>query len=245
MMAHENKEHEEELMECAEAVRILGHPIVSASLHVAGDKIVHFVRHGEAEHNAFARVWRDEQREGSPYVASSGCPIDPPLTELGRSQAQAAGVSLSKKLSQRDIPMFCSPLRRAAQTALLAESKLEDAAFSTRVAMLDLRERFGLHVCDSLGGSAKEFPSIDWSLIPSAADDVALKMDSREPYVQLVERARRVVQHIAQIPQKEVAIFSHSAFMLALVNGAIVSDDDQIKKWFSVGEVRTLHLKWN
>ena len=60
------------------------------------------VRHGQALNNIDSEV---------------GGYQDPPLTELGRKQAKAAGKRLAKELDGKEFTVYCSPLKRANETA--------------------------------------------------------------------------------------------------------------------------------
>ena len=60
------------------------------------------VRHGQALNNIDSGV---------------GGYQDPPLTELGRKQAKAAGKRLAKELDGKEFTVYCSPLKRANETA--------------------------------------------------------------------------------------------------------------------------------
>ena len=70
-----------------------------------------FIRHGEAEHNiAF--------HEKGPSIFSDPAYTDPPLTELGHTQAYEAGIEIAKNHGIKFNSVWCSPLTRCIQTAL-------------------------------------------------------------------------------------------------------------------------------
>lgn len=73
---------------------------------------IFLVRHGQALNNIDSGV---------------GGYQDPPLTDLGRRQAQAAGKRLAKELDGIDFTVYCSPLKRANETAsiICGELKVE------------------------------------------------------------------------------------------------------------------------
>lgn len=132
MMAHEVKEKEEELAELRDVSTKLLLPFVSCSPWNESSSesspssiVVHWVRHGQAEHNAFATRWREEGRAGNCYV-DPACPVDPNLTEKGRADAIMAGKTLKERLGNRQVSFASSPMRRTLETCFLAQKGLED-----------------------------------------------------------------------------------------------------------------------
>lgn len=172
MLAHEVQEKHDELLGLAQASGKLSQRKIKAraGMHKGGT-ILHFVRHGQGEHNVFATQWRekllssapDVNMSKNPYVAETGCPRDPDLTAKGREvDARAARAQLSAVLDGRRVPCIASPLRRTLQTASLITP---EQGFEKTIVLDAVREHYGLHVCDSLRSDydrLAEFP-VDWS----------------------------------------------------------------------------------
>ncbi len=211
MLLHEFKEKEEELRELRTAALRVKLPVVKvvalgASAVPAGGVsfVVHFVRHGQAVHNVFAAQWRLAKREGNPYT-SPECPVDPDLTAEGRGDALRAGGELAKRLRGSSVAVACSPMRRTLETWEVAKTQLKKDAAHRVVVVDDARERFGLHICDSLRDydRAKDFPDVDWSLAAAARADPA-KADTREPYEDLLLRGARLLETLRSLNEPEV-----------------------------------------
>lgn len=83
----------------------------------AGRRIMHFVRHGEAEHNPYVVKGK---RDGDEALLRTGRSIlDPSLTEVGRRQAAELRRSLEASGARFDA-LVTTPLSRALETSELA-----------------------------------------------------------------------------------------------------------------------------
>jgi hypothetical protein len=127
----------------------------SGSLAVAAGagttKIVHFVRHGQAAHNALssapgaAACACKRKQPGGLDTPQPNCPFnadeafDAALTTTGRTQAAL----LQTRPGAVDLPLVvASPLRRALETATIGFSP------ASVLALESLREQHGMHQCD-------------------------------------------------------------------------------------------------
>lgn len=156
------------------------------------------VRHGQSQ--AFV--------EGRPFalVAGQG---DPPLSELGRSQARA----VAERLRREPITaVYVSNLCRTLQTA---EPLLEHLDLEARV-LPDLRE---VHLGEGEGGRFRQMVAeghpaavamrerLEWSEIPGAETNAAL-----------TERTMGAVRHIAaKHPDQVVVAFCHGGVIGAIL----------------------------
>ena len=123
-----------------------------------GGKVVHFIRHGEADHNALAAedgaaacgckraepTGHDAPNDSCPYNQDAA--FDAALTEVGKGQARA----LAETCAGLGVQLVCSsPLRRTLQTALAAFGDFVDAELLGPVVAHEmLREQHGMHRCD-------------------------------------------------------------------------------------------------
>jgi len=244
--AHELKEKAEERQELLAVRDSLGLELVKAvGLEPSGDLRgirVHFVRHGRGEHNVFAAEY--PQEKGNPYVDLQ-CPIDAVLVEEGRADAKRAGQQLSQRLGDRKAVCLVSPMRRTIQTMMGAREELSKP-FIEIVAEESLRERFGVHRCDSLAEYDRSvFGLVDWSRMHPVEEDPA-KNGIREPYADLLARGHRLVERLRRVsashPNSDIVCFSHSSFLFALFNGVLELKEEALVTPFATGEVRSIRL---
>jgi hypothetical protein len=126
-------------------------------------KVVHFVRHGQAVHNALAAaegavpcrckrgepMGLDTPRDDCPYNSEQA--FDARLTEVGRSQAAALRPTTATTGTEL---VVSSPLRRAIETALLAFGERAGGGHGGVLVLESLREQHGMHRCDQRGHTA-------------------------------------------------------------------------------------------
>ncbi len=152
---------------------------------------------------------------------------------------------LSACVVAESVVAVSSPMRRTLETCLIARSKLKKGAFRNIVVVDDARERFGLHICDSLRryDRAAAFPDVDRSRSAAAEQDPA-KVDCRETYHDLLLRAARLVCTLRDLNEPEIVVFSHSSFLLALFNGVLQTEDAELRRPFTTGEVRSVRISF-
>jgi len=95
---------------------------VLASKGDAIDKVMIFIRHGEALHNNFERDYNEMGQSGSAWL-DPDCPRDPLLTERGYGKALDIARALDVVADLKPELVLTSPLRRATQTAVLSLSR--------------------------------------------------------------------------------------------------------------------------
>ena len=153
---------------------------------------------------------------------------DAALTEAGRKQAQGARL-------QRDggwpTVVFTSTLQRALETAVIAfgpgperEGKGDPKPEPRFVALDELREQSGVHYCDRrrpLAEIKKQFPNVDISRVADE-EDTLWHDEIRETKLHLAKRGLAVLKMAAAEPAADVAIVTHSSFLLTLF--AVVLD---------------------
>ncbi|KAL3892790.1 MAG: hypothetical protein SGPRY_014783, partial [Prymnesium sp.] len=199
-------------------------------------KRVHFIRHGEGDHNVIQREWRASASwdgVSEPYTIDndpSFTYLDPGLTPKGKSQAEALQPRASRLSTEL---LVTSPMRRAMQTALIAFSS---ASCSPAVIATDLcHEVGGKHTCDkrrAISELRAEFPGVDYSEILEEEDPLWLDGLTRESLENLSTRAARFAEWLMKRPEKEIAVASHSAFLLAIFNAVFTTDDEETRRWF-------------
>eukprot|EP00316_Scyphosphaera_apsteinii_P009919 CAMPEP_0119319626 /NCGR_PEP_ID=MMETSP1333-20130426/49900_1 /TAXON_ID=418940 /ORGANISM="Scyphosphaera apsteinii, Strain RCC1455" /LENGTH=256 /DNA_ID=CAMNT_0007326081 /DNA_START=16 /DNA_END=786 /DNA_ORIENTATION=- len=206
----------------------------------AGAKLTHWIRHGQGFHNLIADLYREHGVDGSPYM--NAALQDPPLTAIGRHQAEALCTHAEALLPGL---VVVSPLARATKTALIAFDHLVGKV--PFLAHELCREISGVNSCDQrrrVTEMAKDFPAIDYSLLESDADDF-FQPDRRETQEELAKRGYQFLAWLRTREEAEVAIGTHSAFLFSLLNAAVVmeeADGTGLAAWFAAGEMRSLWI---
>lgn len=201
---------------------------------VGTGKVVHFVRHGQAEHNLAKDSYVGE---GNPYLDPAL--TDAPLTELGREQAR----SLLAKTA--DLPVevvICSPLHRATETACLGFATHMERGVPF-VSNELCREQIGQNMCDARRETALvaiAFPKVDFSAVAPTDE---LFTPTRETLVELSVRAGAFLQSLQQRPERQIAVVTHSSFLAALFNASVdTRDAPALGEWFGTAEMRSVRL---
>ena len=213
---------------------------------------IRFVRHGQGVHNVAAtklghgctcRHGMTQEGTVCPYLDSAL--TDAALTDEGK--AQALGARLQKDGGWPEV-VFTSTLQRAAQTATIAfgegrerEGKGDPKPVPRFVALEELREQAGVHHCDRrrpLADIKKQFPKVDFSRV-AEEKDVLWHSEIRETKLQLAERGLQALKLIAAEPATDVAVVTHSSFLLTLFNVVLdLSASPELGQWFATGECR-------
>mmetsp|Transcript_26402 Transcript_26402/g.40018 ORF Transcript_26402/g.40018 Transcript_26402/m.40018 type:complete len:297 (-) Transcript_26402:138-1028(-) len=232
-----------------------GHDSNSLKEHLGKNqtKIIHFQRHGQGYHNLIYRILDecgvpvhdvyDPDPTVNPFVRPEI--VDSPLTEHGRAQCNNQRLKASRLKPEI---LFVSPLHRAIQTAQITFQDFHGKI--PFVAHEGCREDLGLLVCNKrrpLSETAREFPDIDFSSISSGEQDTLWSSEKRECPV---EKSKRIysflVDYVRHLPQKEIAIVTHSAWLFNLCNAVMdCGNDDELMSWFGTGEIRTMNVAFS
>jgi broad specificity phosphatase PhoE len=154
------------------------------------------MRHGQSEFNVvFTATRRD------PGIA------DPPLTKLGRAQAERAAAALEGEGIRR---IIVSPYRRALQTAAPIAARLGVPVHVNPI----VRERYAF-TCD-IGSPrshlAAEWPELDFAALPEVWWPAA-----EEPAQSVLERAALFRAEMAALPDwADTLVVSHWGFILSM-----------------------------
>jgi broad specificity phosphatase PhoE len=110
----------------------------------------------------------------------------------------------------------------------------------------DIRERIGTHPCDKRRSRKEikaDFPSVDVDTLATENDE--RWKPEREPWADLVERANRVCEKVADRPEKNIAIVTHNDFLQALLyDSALVLADESLRVRFGNADHRAIVLTW-
>eukprot|EP01134_Creolimax_fragrantissima_P001481 CFRG1481T1 len=213
----------------------------------ANVKLVHFIRHGQGEHNL------ESERTGkhctcNPPVPGEDCPyqqphlLDPALTDLGREQA------ISNQVKTKDFKpsvVIVSPLIRATETGLLAFEHLRKKP-GIFIAHSSVREISGLHICDKYQETEKSkirFPEVDYRLVDPT--DEYWTYGVREDHRLLIDRGYDFMIWLRDREDTEIGVASHSAFLLAMFNAILDCQGDKtLTSWFETGEMRSVLVEY-
>ncbi|KAJ0395553.1 hypothetical protein P43SY_011144 [Pythium insidiosum] len=182
-------------------------------------KIVYFVRHAEGYHNVAERELGTERWEA--VEAKQERFLDADLTPFGISDTESKGPPALSAEAQRGMPpierVVVSPLSRAIQTAQHFFSP--EQAPRPFVVMEACRETTGVHTCDKrrpVSDIRAKFPDLDFSRMRDEEDKL-WSPTHRETDDEHRVRARAfLAQLFREIPERYVAVVSHSGFMSAV-----------------------------
>ena len=163
------------------------------------------LRHGQSEFNLhFTATRRD------PGIA------DPPLTELGRQQAEAAATALAGERISR---ILCSPYTRALQTAEPLAHRLGLPVQVTPV----VRERYAFS-CDI--GSPCTALRLAWPGVGFDGIEEVWWPAIEEPDHQIEARAALFRAEMAALPDwRDTLVVSHWGFILALTGQRVMNGE--------------------
>lgn len=237
-----------------------------------GSKRLHFIRHGEGHHNVWRKAAFDAgetpKAKRSNYQEVPQELYDPSLTETGKSEAVLAKAAAS---SCRPQLLVTSPLRRAVQTLFLAFE--DSIAAGTPIIAHELcREMFhgsDPSIYDARKGRkdlAKEFPTVDFEsfVLPEEYSDAGPThaLQGIDPIwwhcssplgcceagygideAACVESAWAFLTWIMDRPETDIAVATHSFFLLCLYHSALEpesGDRHPSLQLFNTGELRSV-----
>ena len=179
------------------------------------------VRHAQSEWNAAGR-WQGH--------------ADPPLSRLGRAQAQKLALHLDAELREARVGrIICSDLKRAHETARIIARPLGlSPEPDARVREIDVGEWSGL--------TREEISARDpETLARFEAEELDVRPGGGETRAELQARARTWMLEIARgAPGKRIVLVTHLGFVRALVPGALPETADFI--WFHLSHEKSSDL---
>ncbi len=176
-----------------------------------------FLRHGETDWNREGRLQGQQ---------------DIPLNDLGRAQAESAGIRLGALAPVADLPWIVSPLGRTRRTAELARAgaglAAEDYALDDRLKEITFGRWEGLtwrevRAADPAGASKREIDK--WGFAPPGGESYAMLVDRIRPWLDTVTQPCVVVAHggVARAMMHVVAgVPPHEATALDIWQGRVL-----------------------
>mmetsp|Transcript_127616 Transcript_127616/g.346335 ORF Transcript_127616/g.346335 Transcript_127616/m.346335 type:complete len:223 (-) Transcript_127616:270-938(-) len=189
-------------------------------------KVVHVVRHGEAEHNVSDAFSSKRNTQ---------------LTAKGRRQARSLRCNLKRLKPQA---VITSPLLRALQTARAMSPS------TPTVVVPDARERIlrRTHLCDlpvdpKRFRQSKQFGGMDWSLASGVGTRGYQKdiMDTDvASWANVRRRGRRLTRYLLGRPEASLAVVSHGGFLMGLTGDSYMGNCE-VRTYLVTGG---RHAKW-
>lgn len=205
-------------------------------------KLLYFIRHGNAEHNAALEKNILDREEILRLYATQF--LDSRLTTEGKAEAQRLRSSISS-LSKLEIPnlVVSSPLSRALSTARIA--------FDCPIHVLEgLRERHGRWPCEkrrTLTELRHDYPNnVDFGTISETDELWQIQRESRSASL---NRAKDVLHWLWKRPEQRIACVSHSSFLtLSLFskkNTVLRCEDKALHAHWTNAELRAIKLYYD
>jgi broad specificity phosphatase PhoE len=165
-------------------------------------KIIYFVRHGETENNA-----------GGIRQGSAGS-----LTEKGREQALAAAMRFPKNKG-RPQAIIASPYERTKETAEIIGKYLKMPA---EYSDLLVERKNPTEILGHWSGDREVRAITD--LIDKSYHEDDLRVSDEENFVDLKERAKKLLTYIVERPEERMIMVTHSRFLKMVVSYMIYGE---------------------
>ena len=194
-----------------------------ASTAEVSRKTVHFVRHGEAEHNPRAEAKRAAGCSFAEFFETmlEDDVLDAPLTALGIEQAEATHSRVASSSIQPEL-VVVSPHVRAIDTARIVFPQCSGGMcrMTPFVIREELRERSGVMLNvqrrkRSELQSIAEYSDCDFSALQ---EDDTLWTPEVESWESTSERGHRALEYIWSRPEVEIAVVCHGGVLEAILN---------------------------
>lgn len=200
--------------------------VTDAAPTASKPKIVHVIRHGQAEHNVKERALKKRNTA---------------LTGKGWQQAQSLQSKVKTALTPPPDVVLTSPILRALQTTAGFAAQALPSTVAIRV-VPDARERVShrSHLCELPLPSAAaapeadgDFSTYDWSLVTSALKAVGDDVEEWERSLMdvdladdanIVARAARLSAYIERRPEAALCLVSHGAFLMRLTGDSYMDN---------------------
>ena len=154
----------------------------------------------------------------------------------------------------------------ACEKVLLSSNNNNDNKLPKMVAVECIRERYGVHICDSrrtIDIIQKEYPNIDFTTNIEDIKDTLHKENERETHEHVILRGYEFLDWLKNQDDtiQSVIVFSHSSYLMNMFNAVLHfeangngNDDNEnnnletisnLKKWFNTGELKSVEVTFN
>lgn len=200
------------------------------------DKIIHFVRHAEGEHNV---AGREDPLKG--YLRPEL--EDAILTKQGIDQCRLLHKKTQDQLQSVEL-LVVSPMNRTIQTAMHSFPQLVNTL--PWIAVENVREQTGLHPCDKrkpISVHRTNYSHVNFDHIASNEDPIYHKYILREPDNDVAARGREFINWLKERPEKEIIVVTHSAYLRHLFNKVLEIESEADREHYQNCEMRTYILR--
>lgn len=165
-------------------------------------KLIYFVRHGETENNA------KNIRQGS----------EGSLTEKGRAQALATAKRFPKEKGRPQV-IIASPYERTKETAEIIGKELH---MNVEYSNLLVERKNPTEIIGHEGGEKDVKQIID--RIDKSFHDDTFRYADEENFVDLKERAKKLLAYILKRPEERIIMVTHGIFLKMIVSYMLRGD---------------------
>lgn len=200
-------------------------------------KIIHFVRHGQGDHNQLVldigygcQCNTNEPVAECPYKSANI--NDAKLTNAGKSEGKKVLEYLEENNQIQIDCVLTSPLSRAIQTGVISLSNQKYQNITWKC-LECLREQYGIHVCDKRSTKSyltETFRNIDFTDIETE-EDTWFSENERETREHLAQRILTFLNFARNLPEKNIVVFTHSSFLFTMSG-----------EWFKTGQLRSFAI---
>ncbi|KAI1204657.1 phosphoglycerate mutase-like protein [Annulohypoxylon truncatum] len=208
-------------------------------------KLFYVVRHGEGDHNVKEKeVGRAEWERYWSRVDGDGLKnwSDAHLTDYGRQQASNLAPYVTRDRLCHPQSVYTSPLARCLETTdIIYRRAMHDRYIRHAIIKENIRERFGVHVCDRRSTKSWIQSNYPWMRTEHGFSerDELWKPDRRETVEEAAERARSALHDIWEHDSNMfIAITAHSGFVRALYSAVGHAD-----VWLAPGVMMPVLIK--
>jgi len=234
-------------------------------------KTVHFIRHGEGWHNVglanhdaqlTPRGWQQAHALGrhmQNYELTRNVQIIV-VSPLMRALETAAGVfGVDSPENEKEKALLATATTATNEILMKAQTEVPEIKVAHPEVKIKhpnvgflvnelCRERLGPSSCDSrrkCSEAAALFPGVDFSLINDDADP-HWRAGNVEPEEAVVLRGRQFLQWLMTLPQSNIAVVTHSAFLWFTLSGFgsenIRPVRERVQRWYENCEMRSVVL---
>ena len=75
-------------------------------------------------------------------------------------------------------------------------------------------------------------------------DDTLWSSVDRETKQEMARRAYQFMKWLGNREQNEIVVATHSSFLFTLFHKVLVTDDEELLKWFNTGEIRSVVVEF-
>eukprot|EP00977_Amphora_coffeiformis_P010175 scaffold2363_cov159-Amphora_coffeaeformis.AAC.37 len=87
------------------------------------------------------------------------------------------------------------------------------------------------------------YPTVDFSLLASE-EDTLFMAERHETALEKADRVYEFLLYLRNLPQKEIAVVTHSAWLFHMCNAVMEIPDESLSSWFLTSEIRSMRVSF-